>query len=522
MTPALPPIPTAQKAADSIVAWRSIAPALSELLAAGLSPADAALRWGLELLKANQNGDAATVFRAAAALRPDDAALWTNLGVALDRTQESAPAAACLTRSLELQPHQPDTWLLLGIIRGKLGDLDGAEAAYRAALEQQPDSAAAWQCLALVKEQQRDYAAAIDCLGASIALGQNSAAIYANLGKLYYQTGRPEQAHDAYERAVRDEPGNRHYERMFRKARFLRDMMIGASVEGALGAYQPQPEPLGEEEEKERIAWLEAAAGMLSGWGYAEPAIRICQKQLEMQPGSASARYLLDVLGGAAHIIRAPEDYIVETFDTFAEGFDAQLVGVLGYDVPQKLCDLIRTALGVAAALTPAQPPLENALDAGCGTGLCGPLLRPLSRGLVGVDLSPRMLEMAERRGVYDELVRAELIDFLATRPGLFDAIVAADVLLYLGDLAPLFLQSARALRPGGLLALSTELLPEEGHEGFAVLPSGRFAHQTRYVLAMARKDFLLERCLETTLRLDARGRLTGNLFLFRRRPTSP
>ena len=34
-------------------------------------------------------------------------------------------------------------------------------------------------------------------------------------------------------------------------------------------------------------------------------------------------------------------------------------------------------------------------LDAGCGTGLCGPLLRPLAARLVGVDLSEKMVELA-------------------------------------------------------------------------------------------------------------------------------
>ena len=39
-----------------------------------------------------------------------------------------------------------------------------------------------------------------------------------------------------------------------------------------------------------------------------------------------------------------------------------------------------------------------DVLDLGCGTGLCGPLLRPYARALAGVDLSPQMLE--RMRGV--------------------------------------------------------------------------------------------------------------------------
>ena len=46
-----------------------------------------------------------------------------------------------------------------------------------------------------------------------------------------------------------------------------------------------------------------------------------------------------------------------------------------------------------------------DVLDAGCGTGLCGPLVAPYARRLVGVDLSARMLDAGRRRdSVYDEL----------------------------------------------------------------------------------------------------------------------
>ena len=37
-------------------------------------------------------------------------------------------------------------------------------------------------------------------------------------------------------------------------------------------------------------------------------------------------------------------------------------------------------------------------LDAGCGTGLCGPLIAPHARRLVGVDLSGQMLAHARER----------------------------------------------------------------------------------------------------------------------------
>ena len=86
----------------------------------------------------------------------------------------------------------------------------------------------------------------------------------------------------------------------------------------------------------------------------------------------------MKAVNGASDVDRSPSDYIVEYFDSFAEGFDAKLVGVLGYDVPEKICSVIRTS-------APAEV-LYDAVDIGCGTGLCGPLLRPFAKKLTGVD----------------------------------------------------------------------------------------------------------------------------------------
>jgi predicted TPR repeat methyltransferase len=72
-------------------------------------------------------------------------------------------------------------------------------------------------------------------------------------------------------------------------------------------------------------------------------------------------------------------------------------------------------------------------LDAGCGTGLCGPLVAPYACRLVGVDLSEGMLARARERDVYDVLVKGELTAYLEACTDTFDVIVSADTLVYFG-----------------------------------------------------------------------------------------
>lgn len=45
-------------------------------------------------------------------------------------------------------------------------------------------------------------------------------------------------------------------------------------------------------------------------------------------------------------------------------------------------------------------------LDLGCGTGLVGSWFKDYARKLVGVDVSPTMLDMATKKGCYHELRR--------------------------------------------------------------------------------------------------------------------
>jgi predicted TPR repeat methyltransferase len=126
-------------------------------------------------------------------------------------------------------------------------------------------------------------------------------------------------------------------------------------------------------------------------------------------------------------------------------------------------------------------------LDAGCGTGLLAPYLRPCARRLVGVDLSTRMLEKAAARGTYDELVAAELCAYLLSCPSAFDVVASSDTLVYFGELREVFAAARASLRPGGWLVFTLERAPEaeEIPAGYRLHPDGRYMHKEHYVRAV-------------------------------------
>jgi predicted TPR repeat methyltransferase/Tfp pilus assembly protein PilF len=507
METAKPALPFQGEACASINGWTATRPRFAALLGTGLPAAHALSRWALELLRANEIPDAIAVLRAALSLAPGDPVLWTNYGIALGQSNAPEQEAACLEYSLVLLREQPDTWLMLGLARKKAGNLAAAETAYREALQQEPNSGVAWQLLGVLKEEQREFAGAIDCLNASVKAGGANAATFANLGKLHYQLGRFAGSAGAYDAANRMDPANAHYRQLARKTHFVRSALENEAIEEAIRNYRNSFATGESCADAELRELFHTSFSQLSGFGHTEAAARVGRKHLELWPDDPSMTYLLSAVADGRIFDRSPPAYVVEHFDAFAGGFDAKLVGVLGYDIPEKICAALREIS--------ADGRLHDTLDAGCGTGLCGRLLRPISRALTGVDLSPKMLEQAAGKSVYDRLTCEELTTFLHRSPNHFDLIVAADLMIYFGDVAPVFAAAATALRPGGLFAFSTELWTGAGYR---LLPSGRFAQAPDYVQKMAGQEFAEVFHADTTIRLEAAARLAGSIFIFRRR----
>jgi predicted TPR repeat methyltransferase len=173
---------------------------------------------------------------------------------------------------------------------------------------------------------------------------------------------------------------------------------------------------------------------------------------------------------------RASDGYIVKAFDTFSGTFEAKLAQ-LEYRAPALVAEAIEEA-GVAPSGA------LDVLEVGCGTGLCGPLLAPYARRLVGVDLSPGMLKHAARKDVYDLLVPGELTAFLrSSDEAAFDVIVSADTLVYFGPLEDVAAAAARALRPGGFLVFTLEEAGwEDASVPHAIQTHGRYNHRRDYV----------------------------------------
>jgi predicted TPR repeat methyltransferase len=238
-----------------------------------------------------------------------------------------------------------------------------------------------------------------------------------------------------------------------------------------------------------------------------EKALTALRRARDLDPNDAlgNAQAILALEAGEGADLSAA--YVRALFDRYADRFDRDLLGKLGYAAP----DLLKAAvdrLGAAAGL--------RVLDLGCGTGLAGVSFRPVAGFLAGVDLSPRMVDKARDRALYDQLSVGDVVAALDEAADAWDLLVAADVLVYIGDLAPVFQAAAKALVPGGRFAATVERATEG--DGFALGPTRRYAHAEGYVRAMAEAAGLMVRLMEScTPRREKGVGVPGLLFIVER-----
>jgi predicted TPR repeat methyltransferase len=121
---------------------------------------------------------------------------------------------------------------------------------------------------------------------------------------------------------------------------------------------------------------------------------------------------------------------------------------------------------------------------------------------LDGVDISPRMIEEARRRQVYDELLLADFDNALSAPGPPYDLILSADAMVYLGNLATVFAGVAKRLKRGGVFLFTCEA--KQG-DGWDLTPANRFRHSEPYLRAEAERAGLswLE-LMECTPRYEA------------------
>jgi predicted TPR repeat methyltransferase len=416
---------------------------------------------GVALKKQGLLEEAKTEYLKALKLSPKYVEAGTNLGDVLFRLKHYNDAIRCYQQAIRLTPDDPALWVCLADVYKTTEQWNEARQAFQQALKLNNNLVDAVIGLGVVEQQLNQLDDAYACYLRAIDIDPDVAEVHNNLGTILYERGEIASATDAFQKALQISPefAEAHYN--LAKARQNQGKLLEALAE-YMTMIQLDPKDgrgyYGATRMLDLLERYDDLAELVKVWQSSGADIQL-------------DKHLQAALTGQRPK-RASNEYIKDQFDELADDFENKL-STLEYHAPQLIVDALQPILKQRKAKL-------RILDTGCGTGLCGALLRPYAKRLIGVDLSPGMLEKARDKGIYDDLVEAELTEFFQENRNCYDLVVSADTLVYFGSLTNVLKGMREALVDDGILAFTVEKL-DEGTD-YRLLHTGRYAHALEYL----------------------------------------
>lgn len=395
---------------------------------------------------------------------PNDAEAWHLLGMIALKEKVFSKAVECINKALAIQSTFIQAHHSLGNALSGQGDNAAAALSYERAIALNPNFFEAYISRGSVLTNLKRYDEALICYEQAIALNPSFAMAHISRGSALKDLGRLDEALVCFDKAIALEPNLA----VAHNGRGIA-LILRSRVDEAVACFR-QAIALNPQD----ASSFENLGKALYSLGEIDKAAAIYRQWLAQEPNNPIARHYLAACTSEAVPARAEDAYVEHTFDEFAENFD-KVLGQLEYRAPQILAEVLQRECGTARKQFVV-------LDAGCGTGLCGPLLTDYCAKLIGVDLSEGMLAKAKERNVYDELIKAELTAYLQAQNDVFNIILSADTLVYFGALEEVLAAARAAMCAGGHLLFTVEAIAGDDASNYLINTNGRYRHSEAYL----------------------------------------
>jgi predicted TPR repeat methyltransferase len=421
---------------------------------------------GLDHLQKEQYLEAEQRFRSSLELASDKVATYINLSFALLKANKLEQSEATCLEGLKIDRQSSELWLNLGLVRNAMNNHAAAIDCFNNATKIDPNYPDNWYYSGFCLSHLKRYSEALTCFEKTLDLSPYHVGAMCGIGHAQAKMNHYFSSLATFDRAIN--LISHHPDPYFAKASVLQDMKQHTEAAACYKLALEHKHP-----DRNIIEYMIASL-------------------LNLNPPDCP-----------------PREYVARLFDSYANEFEKHLVGRLQYAAPERFRTILFDRL---------RPNLKI-LDLGCGTGLIGAMLKKKADKLIGVDLSKNMLEIAGQKNIYDQLIQADIVEYLRSCDTQFDLVIAADVLIYVGELSETFSLVSQALPSGGLFAFTVEQY--EG-SGYFLNTTLRYSHSEEYCLAKARACGLDLRIQQPDLlRLGNStpdDKVWGDYFLFEKR----
>ena len=466
--------------------------------AVALKPGDATLILHLANLYKAQAlyTDAEKLLQELVSIHPDFAAGFNNLGAVFYAQGQWQKAVDAYQTAIDIQPNYIDAYYNLGLALNKLNRFDAALHAFAALLELSPQHPGAQFQKAILLMREGKLTEALPILTSLADAYPYHMETQANLALCYLRLGNLARAAQHYVKVLEITPQD--VQALFNLG--VINMQLG-HIDDAVKYYSDavrQNNDLYEAHNNLGFIFLIRKNK--------QAALLHFREALRIRPDNEALRHTITIITQDKKVATSPPAYIESLFDSYADHFDTHLKQSLHYQVPELIYQAVNIHTKLADLVI---------LDLGCGTGLTGELFKKKVRALIGVDLSGKMLAIAEKKNIYTELVQADLSIFLMNTDQQYDVVVAGDVLVYIGDLTTVFAGVQKVLKSGGLFVFNVE---KGEREDYAMTPSGRFTHKRDYIKKLASSCGFEMTTMDTVaLRTQAETSVEGYLYVLRK-----
>lgn len=339
-----------------------------------------------------------------------------------------------------------------------------------------------------------DASSALDHLKKSYTLGGEGLELWHNMGMCYLQLSSPALALEAWHKAMEHDV---NLDSLYHTGVCYQQMTRYDDAE----IYFQRALTIQEDHLDSYLNLIAIAIERFQ----TDTALKLIDKASSYHRDREDLHYLKSSLTQSPNMDKAPASYVAQLFDHYAGHYDAHVTQHLHYKLPEQLKVILQSYV--------SKTTMQSALDLGCGTGLCGKIIKEFTQSLTGIDLSKDMLKIASELAIYDTLLETDILTYLETTAESFDLVTMAELLPYIGDLTWMKTLHQR-LNPLGLVVLSIE--DSSSTDSYHLHEHARFAHCSDYVIGCMLQFELID-CQNINLRKQMNNNVKGKLMTFRK-----